>query len=711
MSLHEMFTESISHKLQSIRTHERLTSGTYPTTISLLLDFLASRLAGQENVSDVRIPEASTFLRSLGLLGQNDHNICYLKTYQDYYLSETGRLCERSSPPSLTSGFASDMILLTLRIAPHKNGEGCSLLDILQPPEEVDEKYYVKQEALEGLILHAKKQKSNGRGFGAVVQSVREKSNTVTTRNVTGGMHYIDISDTVSGRIDDLKQIGHFNKGGQGDRIYDPSGKSCTITSDGGGMGRKTGLYRVDNIDYSQGKIIDEIDDANNASDEHAGPELLGTIGEYGQGRRVFDGTEKSATLTAGDSKRQDKYAIPILTPNRKVKHQNGRRCKEKDDKSFTLTCHEQHGVIQLADGDKPIYENGMVIGYVDSDGDEHSLYSLNDRVDGHAIRRLTPLECERLQGFPQIQHGLSLQVKNISWSIAYKNRFVYIGTSTKPQIQSAPETLPAPETFSETIKSMPAHETFSETIKSMSAHETPTPETLPDPTQNNSDTPLDPTQNDSTTPQTLPSSQSDRAPHHDVRIVYGGAVLKLYRDEKLLLSYNALKRHGKSPPVSHGDTARDTKVGGKSPHIDNIVPPDTILPDTILPAIISSDVTLRDTVSHFNTIRKYLHHAGVQFVQGTVVVQSTTMVKKSATKSKNNTHPSRDQFNSAVNGIIDFIRSTIGLTDFSLYIDIAAGYTADQPDGARYKQIGNAVCVPVIEHVLEQMEKHVFVK
>ena len=706
MSLHEMFTESISRKLQYIRTHERLTSGTYPTTISLLLDFLASRLAGQENVSDVRIPEASTFLRSLGLLGQNDHNICYLKTYQDYYLSETGRLCERSSPPSLTSGFASDMILLTLRIAPHKNGEGCSLLDILQPPEEVDEKYYVKQEALEGLILHAKKQKASGRGFGAVVQSVREKSNTVTTRNVTGGMHYIDISDTVSGRIDDLKQIGHFNKGGQGDRIYDPSGKSCTITSNGGGMGRKTGLYRVDNIDYSQGKIIDEIDDADNASDKHTGPELLGTIGEYGQGRRVFDGTEKSATLTAGDSKRQDKYAIPIITPNRKVKHQNGRRCKEKDDKSFTLTCHEQHGVIQLADGDEPIYENGMVVGYVDSDGDEHSLYNLNNHVDGHAIRRLTPLECERLQGFPQIQHGLSLRVKGTSWSIAYKNRFVYIGTSTKP-----------PHTPKLTPKILPAHKT-------------PTPETLPDPTQNDSDT-----------PQTLPSSQSDRAPHHDVRIVYGGAVLKLYRDEKLLLSYNALKRHGKSPPVQHGDvaldtknkvkstpapygnTVRDAKAKGKSTPApyddtaldtnDEVKSPHT---DYIIPrSIVSPDVTLRNTVMHLDTIRRYLHRTGVPFIQGTAIMQTGTqeksakkLVKKSA---KNGSPPNKNQFNDAVNHIVDFIRRTTGLANPTVHIDITAGYTADQPDGARYKQIGNAVCVPVIEQILNQMEKHVFVK
>jgi len=60
------------------------------------------------------------------------------------------------------------------------------------------------------------------------------------------------------------------------------------------------------------------------------------------------------------------KIAIPVLTPGRAEKRQNGRRFKENGEPSFTLTGQDKHGV-----------------------------------SDGMRIRRLTPLECERLQGFP----------------------------------------------------------------------------------------------------------------------------------------------------------------------------------------------------------------------------------------------------------------------------------------------------------------------
>ena len=56
----------------------------------------------------------------------------------------------------------------------------------------------------------------------------------------------------------------------------------------------------------------------------------------------------------------------PVLTPNRPEKRQNGRRFKEDGEDMFTLTSQDQHGV-----------------------------------MEGSNIRRLTPTECERLQGFP----------------------------------------------------------------------------------------------------------------------------------------------------------------------------------------------------------------------------------------------------------------------------------------------------------------------
>lgn len=57
--------------------------------------------------------------------------------------------------------------------------------------------------------------------------------------------------------------------------------------------------------------------------------------------------------------------AIPVLTPDRENKRQNGRRCKENGEPMFTLTGQDRHGV-----------------------------------YDGFRIRKLTPKECFRLQGW-----------------------------------------------------------------------------------------------------------------------------------------------------------------------------------------------------------------------------------------------------------------------------------------------------------------------
>ena len=42
-----------------------------------------------------------------------------------------------------------------------------------------------------------------------------------------------------------IKRIGQIGKGGQGDRIYSPDGKSVGLSALGGGRGAKTGLYVV----------------------------------------------------------------------------------------------------------------------------------------------------------------------------------------------------------------------------------------------------------------------------------------------------------------------------------------------------------------------------------------------------------------------------------------------------------------------------------
>ena len=72
---------------------------------------------------------------------------------------------------------------------------------------------------------------------------------------------------------------------------------------------------------------------------------------------------------------------IPVLTPERTEKRQNGRRFKEDGEEMFTITTQDRHGVF-----------------------------------DGYSIRRLTPRECFRLMDFTD-----SFDFSVVSDSQAYK--------------------------------------------------------------------------------------------------------------------------------------------------------------------------------------------------------------------------------------------------------------------------------------------------
>ncbi len=69
---------------------------------------------------------------------------------------------------------------------------------------------------------------------------VRPKSNTVRTSGRGSGIDDKHNWDTI--------RIGQIGKGGQGDRIYSPDGKSVGLSALGGGRGAKTGLYAVKSI-------------------------------------------------------------------------------------------------------------------------------------------------------------------------------------------------------------------------------------------------------------------------------------------------------------------------------------------------------------------------------------------------------------------------------------------------------------------------------
>lgn len=105
-----------------------------------------------------------------------------------------------------------------------------------------------------------------------------------------------------------------------------------------------------------------------------------------------------TATSYKGVSKRRGGLAIPVMTPDRPNKRQNGRRFKENGDEMFTLTAQDRQGVaiIQRPRG----YNKGGLHNEAPT-LTGNSWQQNNFATDGMRIRRLTPRECFRLQGFP----------------------------------------------------------------------------------------------------------------------------------------------------------------------------------------------------------------------------------------------------------------------------------------------------------------------
>ena len=174
------------------------------------------------------------------------------------------------------------------------------------------------------------------------------------------------------------------------------------------------------------------------------------------QGTRdiVHDPKGIVGTLTATDYKGSKQVAIPVLTPDRANKRQNGRRFKSDGEPMFTLTAQDRHGIVIAGNLPGSHEQNGRVYdingisptlntmqgggrqpkirvreatkkGYAEASvGDSVNLSHPNSKtrrgrvgegiantlVTGDSqgvvtpnfrIRKLTPRECWRLQGFP----------------------------------------------------------------------------------------------------------------------------------------------------------------------------------------------------------------------------------------------------------------------------------------------------------------------
>lgn len=129
-----------------------------------------------------------------------------------------------------------------------------------------------------------------------------------------------------------LKQLV---QGSQGNRVYNSDGISCTLSSLGGGQGAKTGLYAF-GIEKSR----------NNPKPLNIA-NCIRAKEDSGVSNRKSEGTA---------------VVIPVLTPDRISKRQNGRRFKDDGDPMFTLTTQDRHGVgINVKEATKAGYKTAYL--------------------------------------------------------------------------------------------------------------------------------------------------------------------------------------------------------------------------------------------------------------------------------------------------------------------------------------------------------------
>lgn len=114
----------------------------------------------------------------------------------------------------------------------------------------------------------------------------------------------------------------------------------------------------------------------------------VGYFNTDSQGNRIYYIHDKSVTLcgaTGGKGAKTGLYLFGCITPDRVEKRQNGQRFSE-GNKFYTLTAQDKHGVL----------------------------------IEGY-IRKLTPIECERLQTLPDGYTEAEIKGKSVSDNQRYK--------------------------------------------------------------------------------------------------------------------------------------------------------------------------------------------------------------------------------------------------------------------------------------------------
>lgn len=218
------------------------------------------------------------------------------------------------------------------------------------------------------------------------------------------------------------KTIKQIIGGSQGYRVYDTDGLSATLASEAGGMGAKTGLYIIGRDGQQKNKdYVSCLTGGGHSGGNHSDMDLLVEY-EVRDTKNEWPGANPKwnknvlPTILASHCK-EPMLVRPVLTPDRLEKRQNGRRMKEDGEPMFTLTAQDRHGVM--------ITEPSGIYTQTSENFRRPPLKGLSRCLKANMhdagvvvqnrIRRLTPRECFRLQGFPDEYFDRATEVNSDS--------------------------------------------------------------------------------------------------------------------------------------------------------------------------------------------------------------------------------------------------------------------------------------------------------
>ena len=362
-------------------TQEKLYSNSYPISTFLWEDFPVSPSQSQEREKDLTIQEERCFLRLLELLPLKNLSISSSKMFPVCLTMTQGKHLKQSSIHWMNWGMMCAGRYLTAKISEFPSHEiECSLSDILE--NNVPEKYYLSRKQAEKLLY-------------------KEKPT-------------------------------------QGERIYSSKGLSCTLTSGSGGFGGHSGLYLIENTENFGLPIKSKTKDGYQIA--YPG-DSIDTAFSGQNSRRGRVGSQVAHTLTTSATQ-----AVFYLLPEREndrishrpltqsVKPVGRNESNEMDtrvhfidlnpDPKLTeiarcITARQDSGISnRKAEHSGVFVENSDVLD--DNEKFAVAFVEPNGEVHIGRIRKLTPRECWRLQGFTDEQFNKA-KATGLSDSRLYK--------------------------------------------------------------------------------------------------------------------------------------------------------------------------------------------------------------------------------------------------------------------------------------------------